>query len=884
MDTVPASLLYKTIGVLNIGHTLNAALWGISSIQVYTYYQRCRSDHAFIKSVIFILWILSTLEMAVYLAATFYYTVENFMNPAALLAPPCPCILSYASRINDRAMMLIEYRRKTYILLGRIFIKNMEARHLPAIMLVVVMIILSCGSGIAYFVLTLNRTYEDDIRYSWLWYVMFASALVADMTLAVSMCTTLYKNRTGIRRTDNLIRDLILYSVNTCTLATLTRVASMIAFAVGQGSYTFMLVSSLQPRVIFSSLLSFLNSRESAQQKFTGDLLSIHLSRLPNPHDHPRESMSESCDTRNDICQLRSDTKCIQGVWSGRRHSVGREQFDAPRSGDFHSAEPSLRRGEPAAGIEREMKRDPAPSNQTSATHWFERRFCEASPPQPSFQSLEDCIFSFDMPGSLASIPVGRLSGAISLEPTTASSSVLESPFQDAIKVHPEHLSTDVEGGAPHAVEIAEIDLVASNAESAPERKATTQTKATKRSRVSVANIIATGWTPRGPMNDLSEVFTTKKEKSKRRSPQVRTQPPPPQLNIVASPGTTENSRTTANSRNVAGSRDAVVPPSANIEDAKPGPSTARKFVETLSPPYKHADKPGRLELPHAMSEPSLPSLILTLHFDKTLGALNVGYALNALLYGVATTQYYSYAQRHARDHIFLRLLLTPHWSILADWLIGLFGDCAVTGVYAFRVWKLGNNLKWLTVGVIASMTLFSLATGIVFFSVALGRTYEEVSARWSWLWYATFGSQLVADIIITTTLCKVLYERRTGIRQTDSILRVLMLYTINTCALTSVMRVGSILSFAVGQGTYAFITVSSLLPRIIFSSLLALLNSREDKPARQRELVSIRLSRLRSKPSQATAGSSSGEIRVNTTVERTYDGDDTKPGELAPV
>ena len=77
------------------------------------------------------------------------------------------------------------------------------------------------------------------------------------------------------------------------------------------------------------------------------------------------------------------------------------------------------------------------------------------------------------------------------------------------------------------------------------------------------------------------------------------------------------------------------------------------------------------------------------------------------------------------------------------------------------------------------------------------------------WLWYMTFLFKMLADLIICVSLCVVLSRRKTGVRRyappscalrssnrssdhitlyhlsTDSIIRVLMVYTINTSALT---------------------------------------------------------------------------------------------------
>ncbi|OBZ77094.1 hypothetical protein A0H81_03488 [Grifola frondosa] len=64
--------------------------------------------------------------------------------------------------------------------------------------------------------------------------------------------------------------------------------------------------------------------------------------------------------------------------------------------------------------------------------------------------------------------------------------------------------------------------------------------------------------------------------------------------------------------------------------------------------------------------------------------------------------------------------------------------------------------------------------------------SYFEL-AKISWILYLSFAAVLTADFIIAISLCWLLARHRTGFQRTDSIIRILMLYSVNTCVITTI-------------------------------------------------------------------------------------------------
>ncbi|KAI0032126.1 hypothetical protein K488DRAFT_86160 [Vararia minispora EC-137] len=77
--------LDETLGAFYIGVTIGAALWGVSCLQTYTYYNDYPQDHIFLKGLVFVIWALDTVHQVLISHAVYIYLVKNFANPAILV-------------------------------------------------------------------------------------------------------------------------------------------------------------------------------------------------------------------------------------------------------------------------------------------------------------------------------------------------------------------------------------------------------------------------------------------------------------------------------------------------------------------------------------------------------------------------------------------------------------------------------------------------------------------------------------------------------------------------------------------------------------------------------------------------------------------------------
>ncbi|EMD36392.1 hypothetical protein CERSUDRAFT_84538 [Gelatoporia subvermispora B] len=77
----------NTLGAGLIGMVVSAAMYGVTTVQAYTYSRGCETDSALLKSTILVLWLLDTTHQILITHAIYWYAVTEFGNAIALASP-----------------------------------------------------------------------------------------------------------------------------------------------------------------------------------------------------------------------------------------------------------------------------------------------------------------------------------------------------------------------------------------------------------------------------------------------------------------------------------------------------------------------------------------------------------------------------------------------------------------------------------------------------------------------------------------------------------------------------------------------------------------------------------------------------------------------------
>ncbi|KAF9442461.1 hypothetical protein P691DRAFT_681470, partial [Macrolepiota fuliginosa MF-IS2] len=189
----------------------------------------------------------------------------------------------------------------------------------------------------------------------------------------------------------------------------------------------------------------------------------------------------------------------------------------------------------------------------------------------------------------------------------------------------------------------------------------------------------------------------------------------------------------------------------------------------------------------------------------------------------------YAYLILHyGRPEMLNRLVcLSPKVEVLFNGFTALMVQSFLT----MRVWRLSNRRLWLT-GIAALLVAGEFGTSFyeprtVFHSLRL-ETYTELAHLKS-LSIAVNALAAAGDLLIATTLCIILHQSRTGFQRSDTMIKKLIVYSVNTGLLTSLCAVASLVSIVLAGQTFFYIMFFFCIGRLYSNSLLATLNARKN-------------------------------------------------------
>ncbi|KAJ6617594.1 hypothetical protein B0H10DRAFT_2218530 [Mycena sp. CBHHK59/15] len=125
-------------------------------------------------------------------------------------------------------------------------------------------------------------------------------------------------------------------------------------------------------------------------------------------------------------------------------------------------------------------------------------------------------------------------------------------------------------------------------------------------------------------------------------------------------------------------------------------------------------------------------------------------------------------------------------------------------------------------------------------------------------------------DLFIAGVLCFILLRSRTGFSRSDTMIKKLVIFFINTGLLTSLFAIGSLVALTVAPTTFIYIVLFFCMGRLYSNSLLAILNARSIIRTGTDEVLTSRDLPLSLQP--RSTGSMRPDANVTIRIETTHD------------
>ncbi|KAJ7123145.1 hypothetical protein C8R44DRAFT_785410 [Mycena epipterygia] len=258
----PAVSLDSTLGAIEIGTMISIFLFGIVTVQVFSYFRNFHKDPWQLKLLVGVIWAVELIHTALTCASTYEKTITSFGDVQALpeLSTSFNLSIAFVAVIGPLVQGFYAYR----------ILKLSGRRLMPVICWILSILRFLNLLGISISAFLSPNLIEYKIRFSWL---IISSLVISATTDILITATTCYYLRTRsqnkstfqFQRTRNMVDFLVLWSIQTGLLTSVTTILMLICF-VTMDNFIWVAFLFLVSRSFSNSLLSSLNSRTSIRE------------------------------------------------------------------------------------------------------------------------------------------------------------------------------------------------------------------------------------------------------------------------------------------------------------------------------------------------------------------------------------------------------------------------------------------------------------------------------------------------------------------------------------------------------------------------------------------------------------------------------------------
>ncbi|TBU65129.1 hypothetical protein BD310DRAFT_914122 [Dichomitus squalens] len=240
--------------------------YGVLLCQAYWYFHTYK-DCGVLKALVAALMTAETAHTALSMHWGYYYLVVNYGNPSSLSTPTLSLRLLPVTVVMIVLLCQLFYIRRVYLVLPLGYYKQ------AVIAAVIILILWGIGFATALTAqIFMHPTFKSWLHYKWLVAGVYAPLALGDVTIAIILVTALYKRRTGVKRTDALLKVLSIYAFSTGTLTCLLSIACLCIVLFEDTNLILVSFSLTTAHVYAFSVLATLNIRQTLAQSLDKDL------------------------------------------------------------------------------------------------------------------------------------------------------------------------------------------------------------------------------------------------------------------------------------------------------------------------------------------------------------------------------------------------------------------------------------------------------------------------------------------------------------------------------------------------------------------------------------------------------------------------------------
>ncbi|KAF8186291.1 hypothetical protein BJ912DRAFT_469028 [Pholiota molesta] len=270
--------LSNTIGALEIGSLFATFIFGIVTLQTYTYYTTFGKDPWYYKALVASVWLLE-------IGHTMGVSYEMYQDTIVLYGEP-----QHLTKFRALGSTTVIGGVITLLVQGFFAIRLFQVLPKPYSSIGILCVLLSlvrCAAAVYLTIqaLTFANVTEYRDRMGWLITTLLVVGAAVDVIIAGSMLYYLAKKRNqGLQRIATIIDRLIAYTIRTGLLTSVAAVAMLICFQTMPNNFIWLAIYTFLAKLYSNCLLSSLNSRQGLRDQASISVFSERHSRGKGSH------------------------------------------------------------------------------------------------------------------------------------------------------------------------------------------------------------------------------------------------------------------------------------------------------------------------------------------------------------------------------------------------------------------------------------------------------------------------------------------------------------------------------------------------------------------------------------------------------------------------
>ncbi|KAI0826671.1 hypothetical protein BC628DRAFT_1419151 [Trametes gibbosa] len=242
----------QTLGAMMIGGIVGASLYGLTCSQGYMYYGRSQGDSLLMRLHVLAIWVLDSACLAFVGHILYYQFITRYGDPTVFETP----VWSFVVLIVLTA--LVSFMVRGMYIKG-VWHLSHENPLLTGGLALLSVFDFACGIILTAKAANVNAGNLDSLMVPL--YLNFASSVVADACVAITLLYFLKGTRTGNARRDSSMGRVMLFAVNTGMLTAADAAVALATYAAMPHKYVFIMPFMVLSHFYTNALFASLNAR-----------------------------------------------------------------------------------------------------------------------------------------------------------------------------------------------------------------------------------------------------------------------------------------------------------------------------------------------------------------------------------------------------------------------------------------------------------------------------------------------------------------------------------------------------------------------------------------------------------------------------------------------